>query len=55
MGFNFFHPQKSGGAMAPLAPPSEGALIVITMSKKNFWERKIHGRKHFECSKRNTK
>ena len=26
MGFNFSHPQKSGGAMAPLAPPSEGAL-----------------------------
>ena len=26
MGFNFSHPQKSGGAMAPLAPPSERAL-----------------------------
>ena len=26
MGFNFSHPQKSGGAMAPLAPPPEGAM-----------------------------
>ena len=28
MGFNFSHPQKSGGAMAPLAPPSERALLL---------------------------
>ena len=32
MGFNFSHPQKSGGAMAPLAPPSERALKTIQAS-----------------------
>ena len=38
MGFNFSHPQKSGGAMAPLAPPSERALVLsdFSISRKNF-------------------
>ena len=39
MGFNFSHPQKSGGAMAPLAPPSEGALtsnIVFTTQQLSY-------------------
>ena len=35
MGFNFFHPQKSGGAMAPLAPPSEGALHYRSRASKH--------------------
>ena len=36
MGFNFSHPQKSGGAMAPLAPPSEGALTYTKLSQSFF-------------------
>ena len=37
MGFNFSHPQKSGGAMAPLAPPSERALFMKDIKITNVF------------------